>query len=193
MFTSRAEFRLTLRADNADLRLTEKGIGWGCVGSTRAAAFSAHKRAVTDAMERAAEDGGQPTALARHGVQIRTDGGWRSVSELLGYDGIDFDALALAFPWLRQVPARAMAQVRTEARYAGYLPRQQADIRAFQREEAVELAGVTFQDIGGLSTELRDKLLRHEPPSLGAAARIQGMTPAALAAIAAHVRKRRAA
>ena len=95
-----------------------------------------------------------------------------------------------AFPWLREVPSRALAQVATEARYAGYLRRQEADIRAFRREETVSLSDVAFGQIGGLSAEVRDKLTRHRPASLGAAARIQGITPAALAAIAAHLRKR---
>jgi len=99
----------------------------------------------------------------------------------------------VAFPWLRKMPARVLNHLQTESRYGGYLRRQEADIRAFQREETVALGGVVFESIGGLSAELTAKLTRSQPTSLGAASRIPGMTPAALAAIAAHLRKRRIA
>jgi tRNA uridine 5-carboxymethylaminomethyl modification enzyme len=190
MFTSRAEYRLNLRADNADLRLTDKGVSWGCVGSERATAFTAHRDAVATALDRARQDGATPATLAGFDIDLRADGRWRSVQELLGRDEVTTEQLAVPFPWLRDVPARALAQIRIEARYAGYLRRQDADIRAFRREESVPLHDVAFAQIGGLSTEVRDKLAQHRPVSLGAAARIQGMTPAALAAIAAHLRKR---
>jgi tRNA uridine 5-carboxymethylaminomethyl modification enzyme len=191
MFTSRAEYRLTLRADNADLRLTGKGLGWGCIGAARAAVFTAHSTAVVAARERAKAEGGYPAGLARHGITVRSDGRWRSVLEMLGHEGIEIPTLAAAFPWLRALPSRALDQLQTEGRYAGYLPRQQADIRSFRKEEAVALTGVPFGEIGGLSRELRDKLTAAQPTSLGAASRMEGMTPAALAAIVAHVRKRR--
>jgi tRNA uridine 5-carboxymethylaminomethyl modification enzyme len=191
MFTSRAEFRLTLRADNADLRLTERGRIWGCVGPLRSKAFAAHQAAVVEARERARIDGDYPTDLARAGIDLRADGRWRSVFELLGRQEIAFDRLAGKFPWLRALPSRALSQIQSEARYEGYLPRQQADIRSFQREETVALDGVAFREIGGLSAELSAKLMQVQPASLGAASRIQGMTPAALAAIVAHVRRHR--
>jgi tRNA uridine 5-carboxymethylaminomethyl modification enzyme len=123
------------------------------------------------------------------GIGLRRDGRLRSVQELLGHDRVTTEHLAVRFPWLRDVPPRALAQIRIEAHYAGYLRRQDADIRTFRREEAVSLAEVAFGQIGGLSAEVRDKLAQHRPASLGAAARIQGMTPAALAAIATHLRK----
>jgi tRNA uridine 5-carboxymethylaminomethyl modification enzyme len=192
MFTSRAEYRLNLRADNADLRLTDLGLAWGCVGPVRAVAFAAHRDAVSAALIRARQDGATPSQLASHGIAVRADGRRRTVLELLGHDGIGFDRLAVPFSWLRELPPRVLAQIETQARYSGYLHRQDADIRAFRREEAVPLRDVRFDEIGGLSTEVRDKLARHGPVSLGAAARIQGITPAALAAIAAHLRRRHA-
>ena len=191
MFTSRAEFRLTLRADNADLRLTEKGAGWGCVGSERQKGFLDYRQSMDSARQRARIEGGNPAELAPHGISVRADGRWRSVYELVGYPDIGLELVASAFPWIHDIGRRVLGQLRTEARYEGYLSRQQADIRSFQREEAVGLEGVTFSEIGGLSAEITTKLLRVQPSSLGAAARIQGMTPAALSAIAAHVRKSR--
>ena len=105
----------------------------------------------------------------------------------------DASLLASDFPWLASLPPRVREQVESEARYAGYLPRQAADIRRFRREEALRLDGVDFQEIGGLSAEAREALIRHRPASLGAASRVQGMTPATLASILAHMRKRIAA
>ena len=190
MFTSRAEFRLSLRADNADLRLTEKAIAWGCVGTERESAFRLHQASVAALMAQALIEGGTPAALSRFGVNVRDDGRWRNVIELSGYDAVPWDALTQAFPFLLEAPPRAVAQMRAEAVYGGYLPRQQAEIRGFAREEAVSLDGVAFELIGGLSAEIRDKLASVRPASFGAAARIQGMTPVAMAAIAAHLRKR---
>ncbi|HME25710.1 MAG TPA: tRNA uridine-5-carboxymethylaminomethyl(34) synthesis enzyme MnmG [Acetobacteraceae bacterium] len=191
MFTSRAEYRLTLRADNADLRLTEKGMTWHCVGPARAAAFKAYRDAVAAARERARAEGGYPGDLARHDIAVRVDGRWRSVLDLLGDQTVASKSLTAAFPWLHDLPKRVLSQLQTEVRYDGYLPRQQADIRAFLRDETVVLDGIAFKEIGGLSAELTAKLVQLQPESLGAASRIQGMTPAALAAIAGHVRKRR--
>jgi tRNA uridine 5-carboxymethylaminomethyl modification enzyme len=191
MFTSRAEFRLSLRADNADLRLTAKGMDWGCVGPERATAFSAHRDAVKTAMERARAEGNPAAEWARLGFAWRADGRWRSVLDMAAIDTVAWDRLAAAVPWLQDLPPRAAAQVHAEARYSGYLQRQDADIRRFRKEEAVSLGGLDFAEIGSLSAEVVDKLTRFRPESLGAAARLQGMTPTALASIAAHVRKRR--
>ena len=166
---------------------------WGCVGSARAAVFRAHRAAVDALMVQAREAGGTPSALAKRGVIVRDDGRWRDVVELSGYDGVPWSDLTGAFPFLLAAQPRAVAQMRAEALYGGYLHRQQVEIRGFAREEAVSLSGVAFDRVGGLSAELRDKLTAVRPESFGAAARIQGMTPAALAAIAAHLRKREAA
>jgi tRNA uridine 5-carboxymethylaminomethyl modification enzyme len=193
MFTSRAEFRLSLRADNADLRLTEKGIAWGCVGQARATAFAAHKKSLNDAMARARAEGLPAAAVDRLGIQAPLDGRWRCVLEFAGNDAVGWPRLCAEFPWLATLPARTAEQLRTDARYAGYLHRQQAEFRLSRREDGVGLADIRFEEIGGLSTEIREKLNRSRPDSLGAASRIQGMTPAALASIAAFVRKRETA
>jgi tRNA uridine 5-carboxymethylaminomethyl modification enzyme len=193
MFTSRAEFRLNLRADNADLRLTEKGIGWGCVGGRRKTVFTKYQSALRDAKERARQEGLPAAAMGRVGITPAADGRWRSVMDLVGNDSIAWPLLGDVFPWLRSLPARAAEQLRTDARYAGYLHRQEAEARLSRREDAVDLALVAFDEIGGLSNEIREKLNHVRPESLGAAARIQGMTPAALASIAAFVRKREVA
>jgi tRNA uridine 5-carboxymethylaminomethyl modification enzyme len=193
MFTSRAEYRLSLRADNADLRLTERGVALGCVGARRTALFRRDKQALADARARARAEAITPGELQRHGGAIRADGQRRSVLDLLGHPQMPSDVVESAFPWLRELPARVRTLLETEALYAVYLHRQEADMKAFRREEQFAFAPeLDFAEIGGLSAEIREKLARVRPSSLGAAARIQGMTPAALAAIAAHVRKRQA-
>jgi len=189
MFTSRAEFRLSLRADNADLRLTERGMAWGCVGAARAEHFRAHQAAVAEALARARTEGGSPAALNRQGLATRADGRWRSVLDVLAGQDTLPDHVANVFPWLRALPPRVLDQVLTEARYAGYLHRQDADIRNFRRQETLSLAEVDFTAVPGLSNEMRDRLRRNQPTSLGAASRLQGITPAALTALLAHVRQ----
>jgi tRNA uridine 5-carboxymethylaminomethyl modification enzyme len=192
MFTSRAEYRLSLRADNADLRLTALGVGWGCVGAGRASSFSAYRLAVVAALARAGLETVGTAELLRLGTPVRGDGLRRSALDLLGNPQVAPGIVEQLFPWVRELPRRVRAHLEAEALYAGYLPRQEADIRAFRREEAVPLAGdVDYSRIGGLSAELCEKLRAARPASLGAAARLQGMTPAALAALMAHLRQTR--
>ncbi len=193
MFTSRAEFRLSLRADNADLRLTDKGIAWGCVGTVRQFGFDRHRTAVRDAIERGRREGLPAAAMGRVGLLPPSDGRWRSVLELAGNDSVQWPLMCATFPWLASLSNRTAQQLRTDARYAGYLHRQQAEVSLSRREDSVQLGGVIFTQIGGLSTEICEKLSLIRPETLGAAARIQGMTPAALASIAAFARKHAAA
>lgn len=189
MFTSRAEFRLTLRADNADLRLTEKGVLLGCIGAERRTAFEIYQSELSRALARAKADCVASGSLARAGIQIRGDGRSRSALDVLGQE-MSIPPMAFdVFPWLRDLSPRVLDQLHTVARYAGYLPRQAADVRSFRREEQVSLAGVDFELVGGLSAELRQKLLTIRPSSLGAASRIQGITPAALLNLLAHAKK----
>lgn len=190
MFTSRAEFRLSLRADNADNRLTAEGVKWGCVGSTRATAFASYQTVLKQAVERSGGEGLPAAAMDCLGICGAADGRWRSVLELAGNQKIAWSALCTVFAWLGDLSPRVAEQIRNDARYAGYLHRQQAEFHLSQREDGAALEGLLFDSIGGLSIELRDKLNYVRPASLGAASRIQGMTPAALASIAAHLRKR---
>jgi tRNA uridine 5-carboxymethylaminomethyl modification enzyme len=191
MFTSRAEYRLTLRADNADQRLTPLGIGIGAVGSERARAFAAKTEALVSARRLAAELRLSPTALRRHGLTVNADGVPRSAAELLAHPGIDMARLAAIWPELAAIPADIAEQLEIDARYAGYLERQARDIAAFRRDESLLLPPeLDYAAIGGLSAEISGKLAAARPATLGAASRISGVTPAALVALLQYVRRR---
>ena len=190
MFTSRAEYRLSLRADNADQRLTGRGIALGCVSPMRARAFSDKHAALKAARAQLAALGATPGRLKSLGFAVNQDGEWRSAAQLLAYPGVDMARLAATWPELAGLAPEIVLQMETEARYAGYLARQEADIRAFRRDEALALpVELDFGRIGGLTTELREKLAAAQPATLGAASRIPGMTPAALTALLRHVRR----
>jgi tRNA uridine 5-carboxymethylaminomethyl modification enzyme len=190
MFTSRAEYRLTLRADNADFRLTPRGIALGLVGTKRAEVFQAALQDVGTAKRLANEILITPRAAHLAGLAVNQDGRKRSVLELIGHAQIGFDALKPLVPFLKDLSPRAREQLEIDAVYAGYLDRQQADIIAFRRDEDLLLsADLNYHAIGGLSNEAREKLLAVRPTTLGQASRIEGMTAGALTALLAHVRK----
>jgi len=194
MFTSRAEFRLTLRADNADQRLTARGVALGCVGPVRAEAFAAKAAVLEAARARAQALVLTPAEAERAGFHVKQDGQRRNVLQLLAYPDIGFDALAAHWPELADWPAFAREQVEIDAGYAGYLDRQAADVAAFRRDEDLRLpADLDYASVGGLSNEAREKLGAVRPQTLGQASRIEGVTPGALTALLAHVRRPRAA
>ncbi|HIM43228.1 MAG TPA: tRNA uridine-5-carboxymethylaminomethyl(34) synthesis enzyme MnmG [Rhodospirillales bacterium] len=190
MFTSRAEYRLKLRADNADQRLTAKGIEIGCVGRERTRRFGEKMQALRDAGAVLDRLVASPSRLKAKGIDINLDGIKRSAKALLAYPGIELDRLAAIWPELSCIPPAIAEQLKIESGYAGYIERQEADIRAFRRDEQLKLPDdLDFDAIGGLSTEVRTKLAEARPATLGAAARISGVTPAALTVLLGHVRR----
>jgi tRNA uridine 5-carboxymethylaminomethyl modification enzyme len=191
MFTSRAEYRLTLRADNADQRLTPIGLAYGAVGRERAQAFAGKMTALDEARRLAVGFRLSPTALRRHGLMVNADGIARSAAELLAHPGVDMTRLAAIWPELGAIPVDIAEQLEIDARYAGYLDRQARDIAAFRRDEALLLPdALDYRAVGGLSAEIRGKLAAARPATLGAAARISGVTPAALVALLQYVKRR---
>jgi tRNA uridine 5-carboxymethylaminomethyl modification enzyme len=192
MFTSRAEFRLTLRADNADQRLTPRGIAIGCVGAARRGAFEAKLGALDEARGRARSLSVTPSEARRHGFSLNQDGQRRSAFDLLSYPDIGWGDVARIWPEFLGLSPAIAAQVETDAKYAVYLERQAADVAAFRRDEAVELpAQLDYDAVPGLSNESRQKLAAARPRTIGHASRIDGITPAALTLLAAHVRRGR--
>jgi tRNA uridine 5-carboxymethylaminomethyl modification enzyme len=190
MFTSRAEYRLMLRADNADRRLTPRGLALGCIGRARADAWSHRSRRLAEAEAKLAALGATPSQLSQYGIAVNADGKRRTAAELLARPGIGLAQLAPIWPELAGIDADIALQIEIDARYAPYIERQTADIRAFRRDEALILPpDLDFAAIGGLSTEIRSKLTAARPATLGAAGRIEGVTPAALVALLAHVKR----
>jgi tRNA uridine 5-carboxymethylaminomethyl modification enzyme len=190
MFTSRAEFRLTLRADNADQRLTDRGIALGCVGPVRQAVWGRRAAELEAARRLASERVLTPAQASRAGLPVKADGQRRNLSELLAYPTIGFEDLARIWPEILDWSPAVREQVEIDAAYSGYLDRQAADAEAFRRDESLRLpAGLDYAAVGGLSNEIREKLSTVRPLTLGQAARIEGMTPGALTALLAHARR----
>ncbi|MEZ5898733.1 MAG: tRNA uridine-5-carboxymethylaminomethyl(34) synthesis enzyme MnmG [Hyphomicrobiaceae bacterium] len=196
MFTSRAEFRLKLRADNADQRLTPLGQEVGCVGTQRRAAFEAKQNALRDAHTLLNQLNMTPKEAERTGLQVNQDGRRRSAFELLAFPGVDLARLTVVWPQLAELPPRIGAQLEVDARYRSYVDRQEEDVAALRRDEQVRIPA-DFDYAGlSLSGEVRQKLARHRPETIAQASRIEGMTPAALLVLLAHLKagsKRRSA
>jgi tRNA uridine 5-carboxymethylaminomethyl modification enzyme len=191
MFTSRAEYRLYLRADNADTRLTPRGMELGCVGPERSAAFAARRAALMAGRELLSSRTITPDEANARGLSLNRDGRRRSAFEILAFPGMSIERLAAIWPELGQIAPRIAAQLETDATYDIYLQRQAADIEAYRRDEAAAIPpGIDYGAISGLSTEVRQKLERVRPATLAQAGRIDGITPAALMLILSHVKRR---
>jgi tRNA uridine 5-carboxymethylaminomethyl modification enzyme len=190
MFTSRAEYRLQLRADNADQRLTDKGIAIGCVGAERARMHQENNSALNDAREFAKSVSLTPKEAERHGLSLNKDGQRRTAFELLSYPNVTITDLAKIWPRFRALAPKIAEQIEIDAKYDVYLSRQAADIAAYRRDESFELPDdFDYGTLPGLSNEMKQKLQVHRPRTIGQAGRIDGVTPAALTLLVAHVRR----
>lgn len=191
MFTSRAEYRLRLRADNADQRLSDKGMAIGCLSAERRAAWGERRAALARARDLVSTLMMSPSQLAKQGIEVNQDGVRRTAMDLLALEGMSVRRLSMLWPELGGLSDWAATQIETDARYAAYLARQDADIRAFRRDEQLELPDdLDFDCIGGLSIEMKQRLTASRPRTLGAAARLPGVTPAAVVALLRHVKRR---
>jgi tRNA uridine 5-carboxymethylaminomethyl modification enzyme len=192
MFTSRAEYRLALRADNADQRLTAKGISIGCVGTTRAKVFTEKNSALDDAREFAKSVSLTPKEAERYGLALNKDGQRRNAFELLSHPNISISDLKKIWPRFAAFAPNIAEQIEIDAKYDVYLSRQAADVAAYRRDESFELPDeIDYATLPGLSNEVKQKLAAQRPRTIGHAARIDGVTPAALTLLVAHVRRGR--
>ncbi|MFL6839173.1 MAG: tRNA uridine-5-carboxymethylaminomethyl(34) synthesis enzyme MnmG, partial [Bradyrhizobium sp.] len=189
MFTSRAEYRLTLRADNADQRLTDKGIALGCVGQARLRRHRAKMAALHAAKSLARSLTITPNEAAKHGLSLNRDGHRRSAFELLAYPEIEWTTVHGIWPELSAIDPAIAAHLEIDAKYDVYLKRQTADVDAFRRDEALVLANIDYTDVPGLSNEARSKLEAARPRTVGQAGRLDGLTPVALGILAAYLRR----
>ncbi|OLB79043.1 MAG: tRNA uridine-5-carboxymethylaminomethyl(34) synthesis enzyme MnmG [Alphaproteobacteria bacterium 13_2_20CM_2_64_7] len=190
MFTSRAEYRLTLRADNADQRLTARGIAIGCVGARRRRRHETKMAALATARDFARSVSLTPSEADRYGLMLNKDGQRRSAFELLSHPNIGTAELATIWPQFGDLPPKIAEQIEIDAKYDVYLSRQAADIAAYRRDERLELPeGLDYSQIGGLSTEVRQRLSSARPRTISQAARMDGITPAALTLLVAHLKR----
>ncbi len=190
MFTSRAEYRLWLRADNADQRLTPRGLAVGCIGEERARVWAAKAAALDAARAMVKTLNATPNALIKYDLQVNQDGQRRTAFDLLRYPTIGWDDLCEIWPELKDIDAAIVEQIEIDALYAGYLERHEADIRAFKKDEALALPeDLDYAEVGSLSNEIRQKLELAKPPTLGAASRIPGVTPAAVVSLLRYVKR----
>ncbi len=190
MFTSRAEYRLSLRADNADQRLTPLGERVGCVGRERAEMFHVKQSSLENGRAQLEALSVTPKEALNAGLKLNQDGRRRTAFELLGYKDVSLEVIRSIWPETGQIPEKTLHQLSIDAMYASYLDRQAADIAAFERDEALLLPkSLDYSTVHGLSTELQSKLTSTQPRTLGQASRIDGMTPAALTALLGHVKR----
>ena len=192
MFTSRAEYRLRLRSDNADVRLTPLGIATGCVGSRRAAVFRDKNHMLIEAEKKYREMKASPNHLSKFGISVNQDGAPRSLFSLLGRREVSHSKLGEVWPEIKDAPAHIIEYIKTNALYESYIERQDADIRAYRKDERLKLPkDLDFELIGGLSTEAKQALVKTNPRTLGHASRVPGVTPAAIMTLMRHVKTSR--
>ncbi|MBT4888510.1 MAG: tRNA uridine-5-carboxymethylaminomethyl(34) synthesis enzyme MnmG [Rhodospirillales bacterium] len=190
MFTSRAEYRLSIRSDNADQRLTSMGVELGCISAERAAHFKDKYTALVLGREILKNLKASPNELRKHAIDVNMDGVRRTAWDMLSYPDMSLERLTGIWPELKQLEGSIVRQLEIEGLYASYLARQDNDIAAFRRDESLSIPGdMVFKGIAGLSTEVSDKLTRSRPATLGAAARISGMTPAALTVLLTYIKR----
>jgi tRNA uridine 5-carboxymethylaminomethyl modification enzyme len=189
MFTSRAEYRLTLRADNADQRLTDKAIALGCVGQARSLRHGAKMAALNAAKAQAKSLAITPNEAARYGLTLNRDGHRRSAFELLAYPEIGWTEIGAIWPELLSIDPSIASHLEIDAKYDVYLKRQTADVDAFRRDEGLILADINYSLVPGLSNEARSRLEAGRPRTIGQAGRLDGLTPAAIGILAAYLRR----
>ena len=189
MFTSRAEYRLTLRADNADQRLTDMGIALGCVGSARVTRHTAKMAALASGKAQAQALTITPNEAGKHGLALNHDGQRRTAFELLSYPDIDWSRIRAIWPELSSIDPAIAVHLEIDAKYDVYLKRQTADVESFRRDEGLVLTDIDYALVPGLSNEARARLEKARPRTVGQAGRLDGMTPAALAILAAYLRR----
>ena len=189
MFTSRSEYRLYLRADNADLRLTEKGYQIGCVSENRYGVFKRKKEELNSAMRYAKENYLQPKDIDEYNLPIKKEGGRKTVFNLLAYNDVSRETINQIFPEMEKVSDDVFEQICIEAKYAGYMKRQNSDIEVFKKDEGIKIRkDIDYTKIGGLSREMVSKLDKVRPETIGEASRISGVTPAAIMAILGYMK-----
>lgn len=193
IFTSRAEYRLTLRSDNAHQRLTPRGLAIGCISKEREKHFNENMEALKAARLLAESLMGSPQFLAKNGLKVKQDGVKRSVIDLLAYKDVTFEQLAGIWPELKGLDLALVAQLEIDSTYAGYMGRQDVDIKAYRKDEMLTLPlDLNYDEVGSLSNEIRQKFKQVKPETLGAASRIPGVTPAAVMALLRYTKKKRA-
>lgn len=191
MFTSRAEYRLLLRSDNADQRLTDIGIAWGCVTDQRTQAWGEKKAMLERARELTTTLQATPNDLEKYGIKVNKDGKRRTIQEILCYPNVTWEHLTQIWTELANIPNDIAEQIQIDATYAGYIERQMADIAAYRKDENLVIPeGLDYKQIGSLSSEVIQKLEIAKPETLGAASRIPGVTPAAVVALLRYVQRK---